>query len=317
MLGLITDIDRFSTHDGPGIRTTVIIQGCPMHFAWCHSPETQPASPVPIYRSMKCIGCRNCMYVCPHGAITPKKYEEDGEKREGIRIDTTFCKKCFACVEVCPSGALTKSSREMSLREVKDIITQDIPFYRHSGGGVTLSGGEVLMQAEFALEILSFCRLQGVHTAVETTGCGSWDSLYEICRKTDLIYYDIKLLDSELHRKFTGMSNDVILRNLRRLSENREAVGEIVVRIPCIPGINDHKEQIEQTARFVSELKLSFLELLPYNEAAGAKYMWLFQDYSLQKLHTRKKEYYEELQKYVSQFGLLPYGVGHGRRKEK
>ena len=205
----------------------------------------------------------------------------------------------------------------MSLREVKDIITQDIPFYRHSGGGVTLSGGEVLMQAEFALEILSFCRLQGVHTAVETTGCGSWDSLYEICRKTDLIYYDIKLLDSELHRKFTGMSNDVILRNLRRLSENREAVGEIVVRIPCIPGINDHKEQIEQTARFVSELKLSFLELLPYNEAAGAKYMWLFQDYSLQKLHTRKKEYYEELQKYVSQFGLLPYGLGHGRRKEK
>ena len=153
MLGLITDIDRFSTHDGPGIRTTVFFQGCPMHCAWCHSPETQPASPVPIYRSMKCIGCRNCMYVCPHGAITPKKYEEDGEKREGIRIDTTFCKKCFACVEVCPSGALTKSSREMSLREVKDIITQDIPFYRHSGGGVTLSGGEVLMQAEFALEI--------------------------------------------------------------------------------------------------------------------------------------------------------------------
>ena len=110
MLGLITDIDRFSTHDGPGIRTTVFFQGCPMHCAWCHSPETQPASPVPIYRSMKCIGCRNCMYVCPHGAITPKKYEEDGEKREGIRIDTTFCKKCFACVEVCPSGALTKSS---------------------------------------------------------------------------------------------------------------------------------------------------------------------------------------------------------------
>lgn len=317
MFGLITDIDRFSTHDGPGIRTTIFFQGCPMHCAWCHSPETQPVSPVPIYRRMKCIGCRSCMHACPHGAIIPKDFEEEGETREGICIDTASCRKCFACAAVCPSGALAKSSRKMSLEEVKDIITQDKPFYRHSGGGVTLSGGEVLIQAEFALKILKFCRTEGIHTAVETTGYGAWDRLYEICRTADLIYYDIKLLDSALHQKFTGVDNELILGNLRMLSENRKEIGEIVVRIPCIPGINDEKEQIGKTARFAAGLKLPFLELLPYNEAAGAKYAWLFQDYALQKLHTRKKEYYEELQKYISQMGLVPYALGHGRRKEE
>ncbi len=307
MEGRITDIDRFSTHDGPGIRTAVFFQGCPLQCMWCHSPETQSSRPVVVYRKMKCIECKRCMDACVNHAIVSQE-EPDEEGRTGIRIRQERCRKCFACVSVCPGKALVQSSKQITIETVRQILMQDKPFYDNSGGGVTLSGGEILMQAEFALEILSLCKEEQIHTAVETSGYGQATWLLQIGKMADLIYYDIKILDGELHRRFTGKDNRLILDNLSMLSHYKEDIGDVVVRVPCIPGINDSLEQIGETACLVKKLGFGWLELLPYNEAAPAKYMWLFQEYQLAHLHTRDKAYYEKLEKEVAGLGLKPYG---------
>ena len=307
MEGKITDIDRFSTHDGPGIRTAIFFQGCPLHCMWCHSPETQPPEPVVVYRKMKCMDCGGCLMACRnHAIVRQEKTDEEGIR--GIRMERELCRSCFACVKTCPTKALTRSSEKLTLRDIEKILIQDKPFYDSSGGGVTLSGGEVLMQPEFAFEILNLCKAMDIHTAIETCGYGQDVWLLKIGRAADLIYYDIKMMDGELHRRFTGTDNRLILENLRMLSRHKEEVGELVVRIPCIPGINDSLGQIGESARFVKELGLCWLELMPYNEAAPAKYTWLFKEYGLPDLHTRHKAYYEELTEETKKMGLRPYG---------
>lgn len=310
MEGRITDIDRFSTHDGPGIRTTIFFQGCSLHCMWCHSPETQPEKAVLLYKGMGCVRCGCCIDSCPQKAIT-KQYEK-------IYIKRKLCQNCFTCVKACPAKALVQSSKKVNLEEIEGILVQDKPFYDNSGGGVTLSGGEILMQAEFAFAILSLCKEKQIHTAIETSGCGQAFQLLKIGQAADLIYYDIKVMDTDLHRRFTGRDNGLILDNLRMLSERKQEVGDLVVRIPCIPGINDSLEQIGETARFVKGLGLRWLELLPYNEAAPAKYEWMFQKYQLEDLHTRNKAYYAELEEEVKKVGLKPkYAHTYYTRREK
>ena len=316
MEGRITDIDRFSTHDGPGIRTAIFFQGCPFHCMWCHSPETQPAGAVVVYRKMRCMACQTCMSACARQAIV-RQETKDEEGRTGIRIREELCVNCFACVKACPTKALAQSSRCVSLSEVEQILVQDKPFYDNSGGGVTLSGGEILMQAEFALEIIKMCKKMGIHTAIETSGYGPAAQLLAIGRAADLIYYDIKMMEEELHRRYTGCDNRLILENLKELSRHCRETGELVVRIPCIPGINDSPEQIDRTARFVKELGIGWLELLPYNEAASAKYDWLFRRYGLAGLHTRDKAYYETLERNVAGMGLKPYHPIYRRREKR
>ncbi|MCI8727038.1 MAG: glycyl-radical enzyme activating protein [Hungatella sp.] len=319
MEGRITDIDRFSTHDGPGIRTAFFFQGCPLRCIWCHSPETQSVEAETVYRKMKCIECGSCIRVCPEHAIA-RQEKPDEEGHRGIRIEKELCRKCFACVKACPAKALAQSSGKVSLEEIERILVQDKPFYDNSGGGVTLSGGEILMQAEFALGILNLCKEKQIHTAIETCGYGQASQLLKIGQAADLIYYDVKVMDAGLHRRFTGRDNRRILDNLRMLSERKQETGDVVVRIPCIPGINDSPEQIGETARFVKGLGLGWLELLPYNEAAMAKYQWLFQEYQLADLHTRNKAYYTELEEVVKKAGLKPayaHSYNTSRRKQE
>lgn len=298
--GILTDIDRFSTHDGPGIRTVIFFQGCPLRCAWCHSPETQPPLPVPVYRSARCIGCLSCTHVCPPHAVQPSAALQDSETPP-IHIDPGLCTRCLRCTQTCPSGALAPSGRWRNLEEIQSILSQDEPFYRNSGGGVTLSGGEILMQTDFAEAILLECRSRGIHTAIETCGYGSASDLLRLAALSDLIYYDVKLLDPEKHRRYTGADNRLILQNLERLARSRR---DIVIRIPCIPGINDSPEEIRSTAAWVKSIGLSLLELLPYNGAAPAKYEWVFRDYSLPNAKEQDKSHYEALRKIVRGQGL-------------
>lgn len=299
--GILTDIDRFSTHDGPGIRTAIFFQGCPLRCAWCHSPETQPPFPVPVYRKMRCMECFGCAHTCPVGAIRAAETTRQEEEPAGIVIDREACTHCLRCTSVCRTGALAPSGKRRSLEEIRDLLSQDEAFYRNSGGGVTLSGGEILMQPDFAAAILRECRDRGIHTAIETCGHGATESLLTLAALSDLIYYDVKLLDAEKHLRYTGADNRLILRNLETLARDRS---DIVIRIPCIPGINDSPEEIRDTAVYVRKLGLSRLELLPYNGAAPAKYDWVFRSYPLPELKEREKSYYEDLREIVRRQGL-------------
>ena len=299
--GILTDIDRFSTHDGPGIRTAIFFQGCPLRCAWCHSPETQPPLPVPVYRKMRCIGCLSCLHACPAGAISPPNAAPDNGEPPGLALNRELCARCLRCTQVCPTGAMAPSGRWRSLEEICELLSQDEAFYRNSGGGVTLSGGEILMQASFAEAVLLECRARGIHTAIETCGYGSTEDLLRLAALSDLIYYDVKLLDPEKHRQYTGVDNRLILHNLQALAQTRR---DIVVRIPCIPGVNDSPGEIRATAAHVRSLGLTRLELLPYNGAAPAKYEWVFRDYPLPALREREASYYEGLREIVRGQGL-------------
>jgi pyruvate formate lyase activating enzyme len=267
--GTIFNIQRFSIHDGPGIRTTVFLKGCPLRCFWCHNPEGL-RKPVEIqFHGARCIGCRDCVTACRHGA---QILDERGRV-----YDRTRCVACGDCVAVCFAEALQQAGRVVRVEEVVEEVLRDRAFYANSGGGVTLSGGEPLLQPAFALAVLAACRQAGIHTALETTTCCAWETLEPALPVTDLWMVDIKHLDPEKHRAATGVSNERILANIRRLA----AAGKpVVFRIPVVPGVNDTVEEIAAIASFVRGLSalraddgagLS-LELLPFHRLAEDKY---------------------------------------------
>lgn len=299
--GFVTDIDQFSTHDGPGIRTAVFLQGCPLQCQWCHSPETQAAYPVLLYQGEKCVCCQNCITVCPQKAVTPDFRVSGNESLRGVIIDREKCGDCMLCTKTCSGQALIPSSKRRSVDEIMSILLGNKPFFANSGGGVTITGGELLTQPEFVLELVKRCSGEGVHTAIETSGFGSFGHLKCIAEFSDLIFYDIKHMDEEKHRQFTGAGNRQILDNLRKLCRESEQASKIVVRIPCIPDVNDTEENIMETADFAAALGIRYLELLPYNESAGAKYLWLQKNYLMGDKKTREKSYYQSMEKRVQQ----------------
>lgn len=288
--GLVFDIDRFSSHDGPGIRAAIFLKGCPLSCKWCHSPESQKKTPEIIYQNIKCLQCRKCVGVCGEKAISVNE--------NGIEIKRNVCKSCFACVESCVTHALSICGVWRYASEVLDEIIQDKPFYVNSGGGVTVTGGELLIQPEFALDFLGLCRQSGIHTAIETCGYGNQNALLKIAELCDLIYYDIKFIDNELHKKYTGADNSVILDNLSALSES--SAEKIIIRAPCIPDINDSPEQIAEIARFAKKYGLKRIELMPYNAGAGAKYEWLCRPYELASIEPREQAYYNSLTEIIN-----------------
>lgn len=296
---LVTDIDQFSTHDGPGIRTTVFLQGCPLHCQWCHSPETQSCSQVLIYQKAKCICCGTCIEVCPQQAIVPNLQESFDEESKGVIIDRFKCDNCLICTKTCSTHAMKSSSTVKNVDEIMEILLINKPFFQNSGGGVTVTGGELLMQPDFTLELLKRCRNEKIHTAIETSGYGDYKKLSQIAEYAELIFYDIKHMDDEEHRKYVGVGNCLIHENLKRLCRDRKIADKIVVRIPCIPNINDDEENIARTADFVLGLGISCLELLPYNAAAPSKYQWLQRKYQLDSLEAREKSYYQFLEEIV------------------
>ena len=331
--GLIFDIDRFSTHDGPGIRAAVFLKGCPLSCEWCHSPESQKQAEELIYQSSRCLCCGKCVNICPQNAISLARAEsgtagesiasgesgesEDsvspgdssaaresgaseesgvaGETSEGIRIDRAKCVSCFACAGGCVSRALRICGLWREASDVFEEISRDLPYYANSGGGITVTGGEPLSQAEFVISLLRLCRDAGIHTLMETCGFCAYDALREAAEYCDMIYYDIKLLDEREHKKRAGADNKPILDNLERLCREADVAKKITIRVPCVPGINDSHESIADIARFAKKAGVRDVELLPYNPGAPAKYEWLGVEYKLGDIEPRSGEYYDGL----------------------
>lgn len=245
--GIIFNIQRFSLHDGPGIRTTVFLKGCPMRCEWCHNPEgIAPEPQVATFRN-RCVGCGHCREVCHHET----------------------CISCEKCVEACLSGARSIIGTRMTAGEVMDVVLRDRIYYEESGGGVTFSGGEPLFQPDFLFEMLKSCRREDLHATVETSGFAPWTVLETIYPFVGLFLYDIKSIDDRVHRRFTGRSNGPILQNLRKLGEVHD---NIVVRLPVIPAVNDSDEQRVAAANFARSIRgIRDVQELPYHELGRHK----------------------------------------------
>ncbi len=284
--GFVFDIAHFSSHDGPGIRTVVFMQGCPLDCVWCHSPDSECAKPVLVYLENKCISCGLCIDVCPVKA----RYSADGS----VVTDRARCDDCGLCAESCPPQALQVRGHRMTAREVVREVLQDAVFFRHSGGGVTLSGGEATAQPAFAEAILRLCRAAGVETAVETCGFASPAVMRRLAPLIDLFLFDLKHLDSERHRELCGQPNEIILSNLHELVRQGR---EIIIRYPVIPGYNDDEENLVKMAALLRETGLRKVDLMPYNAAAGARYRWLERSYALEGCQPPTPERLEEIRR--------------------
>jgi pyruvate formate lyase activating enzyme len=269
LTGTITDIQHFSIHDGPGIRTTVFFKGCNQRCFWCHNPETLASGPQLQLFLDRCIGCGVCFERCPQGA----HLLEDGERR----FDRDACVACGTCVETCYAQALVLVGEQRTVDDVVDVVLRDRAFYETSGGGVTLSGGEPLLQVDFAHAILARCRAEGIHTAIETAANVPWERIERVLPVTDLVMMDIKVMDDARHRAVTGAPNGRILAHARRLGEGDKP---LIVRTPVIPGVNDDEESVAAIAEFVAQLpNLAYYELLRFHAMAKNKYDSLEMDY--------------------------------------
>lgn len=260
MKAIVIDIKRFAVHDGDGIRTTVFLKGCPLKCVWCHNPEGIEFKPELAFYSEKCASCGECAAVCPTGAHSIKNGQHI--------FDRKLCVACGKCEKVCPRDALKLYGREMTADEVLKILLEDRAFYESSGGGITLSGGECLCQAEFCAELLEKCKQEGLNTAVDTCGFVAYESLDKVIPFTDTFLYDIKAINEDVHIKCTGRSNTLILNNIKYL----DSLGkQIEVRIPYVPEFN--ADEIEEISVFLKKIKnVKKVKVLPYHNFAFSKY---------------------------------------------
>ena len=263
MKASIFDVKRFAVHDGDGIRTTVFFKGCPLRCVWCHNPEGLARPKQLAYYAHKCIGCGECTTACAAHTISELGHEFDRDKCNGCEGEET----CL-CEPLCLGGALKHYGRDVSVKDLMPELLEDIDFYKNSGGGVTLSGGECLVQADFCAELLKSLKEQGIHTAVDTCGLVPRASIEKVLPYTDIFLYDVKAIDGEVHQKCTGVDNALILDNLRYL----DSVGaKIEIRIPVVPGYNDF--ELEKIHSFLSGLKnITAIKELKYHNLAGSKY---------------------------------------------
>jgi pyruvate formate lyase activating enzyme len=269
--GIVFDIKKFSIHDGPGIRTTVFLKGCPLACWWCHNPESQSIGVEIMLQERRCIRCGACVGECPNGAIM--------ETEAGVQTDLAVCTSCGECVSSCQAEARQLVGREMTVREVLADIRQDTLFYDQSGGGVTFSGGEPLSQHRFLTALLKSCREEELHTILDTCGFASWEIFDAIRPYVDVFLYDLKLIDDEQHKQYTGVSNQLILSNLKALVMHDQ---QMIVRIPLIPGITDTEHNLRAIAEYLATMpNVIEVNLLPYHDSARGKYARLGQLYKL------------------------------------
>jgi pyruvate formate lyase activating enzyme len=277
LTGKVYDIQGFSVQDGPGIRTTVFLKGCPLRCPWCHSPESQEFHTQLSWMEMKCVGidtCGKCLDACTKGAISPgktKKHPATQEEIKHITIDRSVCDNCGDCAAVCYYQSLYMCGTDYTVTELADKLSRDIPFYEESGGGVTISGGEALSQPEFTLQLLKNLKGRGIHTALDTTGHVNYKFIEPVLPYTDLFLYDLKHMDSKQHKMVIGVGNEWILENAQKISD---AGGKMQIRIPVIPNFNDSEENIRQTGEFCRSLgdAVTLIQLLPYHNLGVMKY---------------------------------------------
>jgi len=299
--GIIFDVEKYAIHDGPGIRTTVFLKGCPLRCWWCQNPEGQDSKPELVFRKSRCIACNECIKACSRKAISPTS--------EQVSINRKKCVLCDNCSRACPSDALSIAGKQMSVKEVLEEIEKDAVFYSESGGGVTFSGGEPLKQPEFLNALVTECKKKGIHTTVETCGSAPYRVINRVRDKVDLFLYDVKIMDDRKHRKYTGASNVQILANLRKLAEDG---GGIVIGFPIMPGINDDHENVTRTAEFIQSLpNVKRVKLLPYHRGGVEKYNSLGKPYKLGRVKPPSDERIGSIKRKIEAFGIT-VGVGGG-----
>src|SRR5512136_1931118 len=301
--GIVLNIQHFSTHDGPGMRTNVFLKGCSLRCKWCSNPESIHPKPELAYNLGKCIGkdqCGFCLKECPESAI----FNVDSDVK--VRINWDLCTNCGKCVPVCPPQALYLFGQEMTVAQVLDEVEQDSSFYRESGGGITLSGGECQLQADFAAGLLSGAHQRGINTAIETAFNVPWSFVEKVLPHVDVVLHDIKLTDPERHKKWCGADNTRIRANLKRAYETFSDK-KFIARTPLIPGVNDDEEHIRATLAFIKPYKnVIDYELLPYHRFGESKYEFLGQVYQLSDFKSPTPEWLARLRGIIDEaFGRI------------
>ncbi|MDD5711950.1 MAG: glycyl-radical enzyme activating protein [Smithellaceae bacterium] len=291
--GLVFSIQRYSIHDGPGIRTTVFLKGCPLRCKWCSNPESLQPRPELMFRKVKCDLCGSCVAACPRGAVVLQE--------EKLEIDREMCDSCGECIAACPKGAFEMAGRLLGVAEVLTEVRKDDIFYLNSSGGMTLSGGEPLMQGEFAIEVLKACKRSGLHTTLDTSGYVAREVLEQALEFADLVLFDVKHLDAEEHKSLTGVDNGLIQDNLRVTVASGARVW---IRVPVIPGFNDSPDDIRRLAKGTAKLAVEKVSLLGYHEWGKQKYECLGRTYPLEGLIPPTEERLGELARIIEAEGL-------------
>jgi len=296
--GTVFNVQYFNLHDGPGVRTLVFFKGCPLRCHWCSNPESMSRLPeLGVNRSL-CNQCGKCLDVCPEQALT-----FNGE--ESLNVDRQRCKACGTCVSECYQDALTIYGKEMTAGEVFEEVFRDKMFYEGTGGGVTVSGGEPLLQPHFLVAVLRLCRYAGIHTCLETTGYANAQVWEQVLPLTDYVLFDLKHMDSRLHQGFTGKPNEQILENAGRVAGSGTP---IMFRMPLVPGFNDSLQNIEATGNFVRSLggdNVQGIELMPYHRMGTGKYESLDKHYALNDVKPSETEYVESIRQRFEKSGVI------------
>ncbi|APQ73222.1 glycyl-radical enzyme activating protein [Clostridium botulinum] len=289
----IVNIQKFSVHDGPGIRTTVFFKGCPLNCWWCHNPETQRREHEIMFFEERCTACGICVKRCPQKIITMKNNIPV--------VDEGKCNFCGKCTNFCPNNAREYVGKDLTSQEIIKEIIKDEVFYEQSSGGVTFSGGEPMLHADFINGILEECKVRGIHTTIDTSGYVSWDKFEKVRDKVDLFLYDLKSMNNEIHKKYTGVENTIILENLELLSKYGH---NIYLRIPIINDVNDNDKNIDETIKFISKLHLIQVNLLPYHKMGMDKYKRLKMEYKLTGREKPSDEKMNEIAEKFKQAGI-------------